>query len=162
MDACDARKLKALKDETPPGQPTPIVRDSGTEMTSSAFLKWCQRTKVEWHYTAPVKPTKNAAVEIFNGSFQDECLNETLFSSLNEARVEVKNWQEDYNQSRVHSPLRNLALTEFAAKLSLQQQTAKAKIQNEVSTEILEEIWVEGHETNDSTRWCDPVCKMGG
>ena len=48
-------------------------------MTSMAILKWCQETKVEWHYIAPGKPMQNGFVESFNGSFRDECLNETLF-----------------------------------------------------------------------------------
>ena len=47
-----------------------------------AILKWCQETQVEWHYIAPGKPMQNGFVESFNGSFRDECLNETLFSSL--------------------------------------------------------------------------------
>ncbi len=47
-----------------------------------AVLKWCQETRVEWHYIAPGKPMQNGFVESFNGSFRDECLNETLFSSL--------------------------------------------------------------------------------
>ncbi len=71
------------------GMPKMIVSDNGTEMTSSAVLKWCQKTKVDWHYIAPGKPQQNAFVESFNGSFRDECLNETLFSSLNEARSEI-------------------------------------------------------------------------
>jgi putative transposase len=43
---------------------------------------------VEWHYTAPGKPTQNAFVESFNGKLRDECLNETLFTSLAHARAE--------------------------------------------------------------------------
>ena len=46
-----------------------IVSDNGTEMTSSAVLKCCQKTKIDWHYIAPGKPTQNAFIESFNGSF---------------------------------------------------------------------------------------------
>ena len=106
------------------GKPKTIVSDNGTEMTSSAVLKWCQRTMVEWHYIAPGKPTQNAFIESFNGSFRDECLNETLFSSLSEARSEITNWKEDYNQNRPHSSLGNLTPKEFVAKMTLQMQAA--------------------------------------
>jgi len=106
------------------GMPTTIVSDNGTEMTSSAVLKWCQKTKVDWHYIAPGKPTQNAFIESFNGSFRDECLNETLFSSLEEARSEITNWKEDYNQNRPHSSLGNLTPNEFVAKMTLQTQAA--------------------------------------
>ncbi len=116
------RELDAIIQER--GKPTTIVSDNGSEMTSSAVLKWCQKTKVDWHYIAPGKPTQNAFVESFNGSFRDECLNETLFSSLDEARTEIRNWQEDYNNTRPHSSLGNLTPSEFAAKTTLQKQAA--------------------------------------
>ncbi len=65
-----------------------------------AILKWCQETKVEWHYIAPGKPMQNGFVESFNGSFRDECLNETLFSSLTQARAAITAWKEDYNKEQ--------------------------------------------------------------
>ena len=106
------------------GMPTTIVSDNGTEMTSSAVLKWYQKTKVDWHYIAPGKPTQNAFIESFNRSFRDECLNETLFSSLADARSEITKWKEDYNQNRPHSSLGNLTPNEFVDKMTLQKQAA--------------------------------------
>ena len=58
----------------------------------------CQQTGVEWHYIAPGKPMQNAFVESYNGSFRDEGLNDTLFSTLAEARYDIRSWKEDYNQ----------------------------------------------------------------
>jgi putative transposase len=106
------------------GRPHTIVSDNGTELTSMAILKWCQETGVEWHYIAPVNPTQNAFVESFNGSFRDECLNETLFSSLPEARAKITIWKEDYNSQRPHSALGNITPTEFASKITLEKQAA--------------------------------------
>ncbi len=79
------------------GKPRTIVSDNGTEMTSMAILEWCQGNQIEWHYIAPGKPMQNGFVESFNGSFRDECLNETLFSSLTQARTEITAWKGDYN-----------------------------------------------------------------
>lgn len=59
----------------------------GTELTSMAVLKWCQETGVDWHYIQPGKPMQNGFLESFNGSFRDECLNETVFPSLSHARA---------------------------------------------------------------------------
>ncbi len=56
---------------------------------------------------------QNGFIESFNGRLRDECLNETLFSSLSEAREILKIWKEDYNQIRPHSALGNLAPAEF-------------------------------------------------
>ncbi len=106
------------------GRPHTIVSDNGTEMTSMAILKWCQETGVDWHYIAPGKPMQNAFVESFNGSFRDECLNETLFSSLSQAKEQIKAWKEDYNTQRPHSSLGNLTPNEFAMKKVLQKQAA--------------------------------------
>ncbi len=47
---------------------------------------------IDWHYIQPDKPTQNAFIESFNGKLRDECLNETLFSSLSEAKQELENW----------------------------------------------------------------------
>lgn len=35
------------------GKPRTVVRDKGTELTSSAILRWSQERQVEWHYIAP-------------------------------------------------------------------------------------------------------------
>jgi len=69
------------------GRPATIVSDNGTEFTSTAVLRWSQEHGVGWHYIAPGKPMQNAFVESFNGRLRDECLNETLFTSLRHARV---------------------------------------------------------------------------
>ena len=106
------------------GKPQTIVSDNGTELTSMAILKWCQETDIEWHYIAPGKPMQNGFIESFNGSFRDECLNETLFSSLAEARKQITAWKEDYNKHRPHSSLGNITPIEYAMKMALQKQAA--------------------------------------
>ena len=67
---------------------------------------------------------QNAFVESFNGSSRDELLNETLFSSLAEARKKITAWQEDYNQQRPHSPLGNLTPQDFAMRSRLETKAA--------------------------------------
>ena len=106
------------------GRPRTIVSDNGTELTSMAVLRWCQETRIDWHYIAPGKPMQSAFVESFNGSFRDELLNETLFSSLDEAREKITAWKEDYNRHRPHSSLGNLTPQEFAMKSRLETKAA--------------------------------------
>ena len=86
-------------------KPITVVSDNGTELTSMAILKWSKDHKVDWHYTAPGKPTQNAFVESFNGSLRDECLNETLFTSIAQVRAVLAEWRVDYNAVRPHSNL---------------------------------------------------------
>jgi putative transposase len=106
------------------GKPKTVVSDNGTELTSMAVLRWCQETGIEWHYIQPGKPMQNGFVESFNGSFRDECLNETLFTSLSEARTKINEWKKDYNHNRPHSSLGNLTPYEYVRKINLQNMAA--------------------------------------
>jgi len=47
---------------------------------------------------------------------RDECLNETLFSSLSGARAVLASWQGDYNGVRRHSALANKTPWQFRAE----------------------------------------------
>jgi putative transposase len=117
-----ARELDAIIARR--GRPLTVVSDNGTEFTSMAILRWSQDRGIDWHYIAPGKPIQNGFIESFNGSFRDECLNETLFSSLAEARERIGVWKEDYNTQRPHSSLGNITPNEFARKLALERQAA--------------------------------------
>ena len=106
LDAIVARRTRPLC----------CVSDNGTELTSMAILRWSAERRVSWHYIAPGKPTQNAFVESFNGRLRDECLNETLFTSLAHARVTLAAWQRDYNHVRPHSGLAGATPAEAAAR----------------------------------------------
>ena len=87
------------------GLPLTVVSDNGTELTGTAVLRWSQDRIVDWHYIAPGKPQQNAFAESFIGRLRDECLNETMFTSLRHARAVLASWQRDYNEVRPHSGL---------------------------------------------------------
>lgn len=106
------------------GKPKTIVSGNGTEFTSVAILKWVQETAVDWHYIAPKKPHQNAFIESFNGKLRDECLNETLFSSLQHAREVLADWRENYNQHRPHSGIGNIPPAEYVKKFKMDNLAA--------------------------------------
>jgi putative transposase len=106
------------------GSPKMIVSDNGTEFTSNAILNWANEAKVEWHYIAPGKPMQNGFIESFNGKLRDEKLNDTLFTTLHQARVELANWKNDYNNHRPHSGLGWLTPSEFAKTATPEQAKA--------------------------------------
>jgi putative transposase len=95
------------------GKPACIVSDNGTEFTSRAVLEWQSRTGVAWHYIAPGKPQQNAYAESFIGRLRDECLNETVFETLDHARKTLARWRHDYNHVRPHSALGNATPAEM-------------------------------------------------
>ena len=87
------------------GKPERILSDNGTEFTSTTVLKWCQEKGIRWDYIQPGKPYQNGYIESFNGKLRDECLNENLFTSVQQAKKLVEAWREEYNEQRPHSSL---------------------------------------------------------
>ena len=71
-----------------------VVSDNSSELTSNAILTRADHGRVEWHYIAPGKPMQNAFIESFNGRLRDELLNETLFTSLAQARITHRYWRD--------------------------------------------------------------------
>jgi putative transposase len=117
-----ARELDVLMGER--GKPGMVVSDNGSELTSNAILAWADQSRVAWHYIAPGKPMQNAFIESFNGRLRDELLNETLFTSLAQARLALRYWRADYNDARPHSQLGWKTPSEFAASCNPRRDLA--------------------------------------
>ena len=54
--------------------------------------------------------------ESFNARLREECLNEHVFVTLDDARRKIETWRIQYNRERPHSSLGNLTPEEFAAQ----------------------------------------------
>lgn len=100
------------------GLPEVITVDNGPEFISKAMDAWAYEKRVKLHFIQPGKPTQNAYIESFNGKFRDECLDEHIFLSLEDARRKIEAWREDYNADRPHRSLNNMTPNEFATSLS--------------------------------------------
>jgi putative transposase len=88
--------------------PQRIKLDNGSKFISKALDKWACQNKVVLDFSRPGKPTDNAFIESFNGSFRDECLNVNWFLSIDDAREKINAFKEEYNHFRPHSALGNL------------------------------------------------------
>ena len=111
-----ARDLTRLIDLN--GRPEFIVCDNGTEYTSLVMFDWAQRSGVGLQFIQPGKPSQNGFCESFNGRVRDECLNESLFSSLREAQEITAKWRNAYNTERPHSALNWATPNEFEKSCS--------------------------------------------
>lgn len=100
------------------GLPDVITVDNGPEFISKVMDAWAYEKRVKLHFIQPGKPTQNAYIESFNGKFRDECLDEHIFLSLEDARRKIEAWREDYNADRPHRSLNNMTPNEFATSLS--------------------------------------------
>jgi putative transposase len=100
------------------GLPKRIVVDNGPEFTSRAMQRWAKDRDIELHFIEPGKPTQNAFIESFNARLRDECLNEHVFSNVQEAQTVLEQWRNYYNQERPHGALGGQTPNEFAKGLT--------------------------------------------
>jgi putative transposase len=70
---------------------------------------------VELDFSRPGQPVDNALIESFNGRLRQECVNESLFFSFEDAREKVETWRQHNNRERDQRALGNLAPLEFGA-----------------------------------------------
>jgi len=95
--------------------PTVIRSDNGPEFRGRVMDEWAYRRGVRLQFIEPGKPIQNAFIESFNSRLREECLNEQVFRSLDDARRKIEQWRIQYNRERPHSSLGYLAPEEFAA-----------------------------------------------
>ncbi len=97
--------------------PVAITCDNGTEFTSRHFDAWPHFRKIDLDFIRPGKLVENAFIESFNGRFRDECLSQTWFTDLDDARAAMTAWATDYDESRPHTSLGGLAPRGYVAQL---------------------------------------------
>jgi putative transposase len=95
------------------GKPLSIRCDNGPEFLSQHFVDWCRMHQINILYTQPGKPTQNAFIERFNGSYRREVLDVYLFENLDDVRDATDTWLQDYNTLRGHDALMKLTPEEY-------------------------------------------------
>jgi putative transposase len=98
------------------GLPAVIQSDNGPEFTGRVLDQWAYERGVKLQFIEPGKPIQNVFIESFNSRLREECLNEHVFVSLDDARSKIERWRIQYNRERPHSSLGHLTPEEFAAK----------------------------------------------
>ena len=108
------RTLNRLKQE---GRvPKLLFCDNGSEFSGQAMDLWAYQNNAKIDFFRPGKPTDNAFVESFNGTFRDECLNVHGFETLVGAKQLIEAWRLEYNESRPHRALKDRMPSEFASE----------------------------------------------
>jgi putative transposase len=111
-----ARALEQLSRTRP--MPQFIRVDNGSEFAGKDLDAWAYWKKVKLDFIRPGKPYENGYIESFNGRFREECLNDQLFLSLEDAKSKLEAWRVDYNEARPHSSLWYRTPIEFVQQLS--------------------------------------------
>ena len=102
----------------PRGVPKMLYCHDGGEFFSQAMNLWACQNGVRMAFSRPGKPTDNAFLESFNGTFRTECLDAHWFPSLTEARQIMEAWRGEYNESRPHRALGEKTPDEFANEIA--------------------------------------------
>jgi putative transposase len=107
--------------------PKLLFCDNGSEFTSHAMDLWAYQNGVKIDFSRPGKPTDNAFVESFNGTFRAECLDAHWFADLNEAKNLIEAWRQEYNESRPHRSLGERTPSEFASQSAAKRALVEPK-----------------------------------
>jgi transposase InsO family protein len=87
------------------GVPEHLRSDNGAEFTCHAVRNWLARLGVNTLFIEPGSPWENGYCESFNSRLRDELLDREIFYTLQEAKILIANWRQEYNTIRPHGSL---------------------------------------------------------
>ncbi|WNH10873.1 IS3 family transposase [Thalassobellus suaedae] len=118
------------------GKPKKIRMDNGPEFIAKITYGWSTMHNIEFKYIQPGKPTQNAFIERFNGSYRRGVLNKYIFENIDQVREQTQIWMKDYNHHRVHDSLGKISPIKYAKLNSNKANNIKLKKDNFI--EVLE------------------------
>lgn len=89
-------------------KPERIRMDNGSEFVANLTRTWSAMYGIEFKYIQPGKPTQNAYIERFNGTYRRGVLNKYIFEDIHQVRQVTEEWIHDYNNFKPHDALGNL------------------------------------------------------
>jgi putative transposase len=96
------------------GSPVYLRSDNGPEFIAYALQDHLSKQGINTHYIKPGSPWEQPYVESFHDKLRDELLNREIFYSLEEARIILEAWKNEYNTQRPHSSLKYQTPNEYA------------------------------------------------
>jgi putative transposase len=110
------------------GAPRLLFCDNGSEFSSQAMDLWAYQNEVKIDFSRPGKPTANAFVESFHGTFRAECLDAHWFMTLAEAKELLERWRREYKESRPHRALGERTPNEYARQIAASRDLSSLAI----------------------------------
>lgn len=103
------------------GKPQQIRVDNGPEFISGTITQWCCDHNIELVFIQPGKPTQNAYIERYNGTYRKSILDAYIFHSLAGVKYLTQVGIQEYNTRRPHSALNDLTPDEFLLRYGKRQ-----------------------------------------
>lgn len=104
--------LQRALEQYPNAKPK-IITDNGSQYLSKDFQVYLKEVGLQHIKTSPAYPQSNGKIERFHRTLEDECIRTTSMINIEDARTQIKEYVEHYNNTRLHSSLFYLRPVDF-------------------------------------------------
>jgi putative transposase len=104
--------LQKAHEKYPDNKPR-IISDNGSQYISKDFQVYLKQIGLQHVKTSPCYPQSNGKLERFHRSLEEECLRTNSLINLDDARKQIAEYVDHYNNNRLHSSLFYLRPVDF-------------------------------------------------
>lgn len=102
--------------------------DNGSQYISENFAEYCKLKGIYHEFTHARCSEENGRIEAYQGILEEELLSRSEFDSLEEAKAVLSDWEDFYNNRRLHWGLKlktpRQAYVEYANKIGIVKEKA--------------------------------------
>jgi putative transposase len=125
-----------------PNEKPRIISDNGSQYKSLEFNKYLDMLDYIHIHTSPSYPQSNGKIERFHRSLQEECVSKTSMINIDDAKKQIAEYVDHYNNKRLHSALFYLRPIDFlTGKIEELLKARQKKI--DMATEARISYWKE-------------------